>query len=229
MANTNVEIEELNSSNPIEKFQKPLSIAGGALIAIALAYVGFTRFYLEPKQEQALSDMFWAEQQFEVDSFNLALNGNDQKPGFEEIADNYGLTDAGSLAHYYAGICNLKIGGNAKDSIKALDYFNAAVDHLKKFDTESRLLGPLAKGACGDALCELGEYAEAATYYNNAANADENEYTSAMYLKKAGLVYEKLGQNDKALIAYKKIKDEYGSTQIGTSIDKYISRAETSK
>ena len=47
-----------------------------------------------------------------------------------------------------------------------------------------------------------------------------------MYLKKAGLVYEKLGQYDKALAAYKKIKSEYSKTTVGTSIDKYISRAE---
>ncbi|MFY0673478.1 MAG: tetratricopeptide repeat protein [Bacteroidia bacterium] len=232
MAKDNVEFEEVQGSqNPIDKYQKPLSIVGGALIVLALGYVGFTRFYLEPKQEQALASMFTAEQLFAQDSFRLALNGDFEADimGFEEVADNYGMTDAGNLAHYYAGICNLQLGSNSKDSIKALNYYEDAVNHLKSFSSDSRMLAPLGLGACGDALCELGNYEEAASYYNKAAMADANEYTAAMYLKKAGLVYEKLGQSDKALATYTKIKDEYGSTQIGTSIDKYISRAQTQK
>jgi tetratricopeptide (TPR) repeat protein len=233
MAKDNIEFEEVQggAKNPVEKYEKPLTIAGSALIVIVLGYFGFTRFYLEPKQDQALADMFMAEQWFAKDSFRLALNGDFEANvmGFEEVADNYGITEAGNLAHYYAGICNLQLGSKSKDSIKALDYYAAAVDHLKSFSSDSRLLAPLGLGACGDALSELGDYAEAADYYMRAAAADKNEYTSAMYLKKAGLVYEKLGDADKALATYTTIKEEYGSTQIGTSIDKYISRAKTLK
>lgn len=233
MAKDNIEFEEGKggAQNPVEKYEKPLTIAGVALIVIVLGYFGFTRFYLEPKQDEALANMFMAEQFFSKDSFKLALEGNSEAEimGFDEIADVYGITAAGNLAHYYAGICNLQLGSKSKDSIKALDYYSAAVDHLKSFSSDSRMLAPLSLGACGDALCELAEYNEAVKFYNKAAIADENEYTAAMYLKKAGLVYEKLGDAEKALATYTKIKNEYGTTQIGNSIDKYISRAQTLK
>ncbi|MBI1185314.1 tetratricopeptide repeat protein [bacterium] len=225
MAKKTVENEEIIvGQNPIEKYQKPLTYIGTALIVITLGYVGFTRFYLEPKQTEAAAEMFMAEKWFGKDSFALALRGATFL-GFEDIADQYGLTDAGNMANYYAGICHLKIGANSKDSVKAQEHFEDAVSYLKKFSTDSKILGPMGLGATGDALCELGEYDEAASYYAKAAAANNNEYTAPMYLKKAGLVYEKLGKNDKALASYQKIKDQYGKTTIGLSIDKYISRA----
>lgn len=230
MAKRTVENEQMDAvQNPVDKYQKPLTIAGVILIAITFGYVGFTRFYLEPQQEKGSADMFEAEKWFGKDSFALALNGviGDQGfAGFEDIAKEYGMTDAGNVAHYYAGICNLNLGSTATDSVKAVTYFENAADHLKNFKTDSRILGPMGLGATGDALCELSEFAEAAAYYQKAASADDNEYTASMYLKKAGFVYEKLGQYDKAVTAYKKIKSDYGKTTVGTSIDKYISRAE---
>lgn len=218
--------EIIIGKNPIESYQKPLTYIGAALIAITLGYLGFTRFYLEPKQTEAAAEIYIAEGYFDNDSFALALNGNASFAGFEEIADDYSITDAGNLAHYYAGICNLKLGASAKDSTKAIEFFEEAVKHLTKFSTDSKILGPIALGATGDAYSELREYEKAVGYYEKAASAYSNEYTTPMFLKKAGLVYERLGQFEKATIAYKKIKDKFGKTSIGTQIDKYISRAE---
>ena len=39
--------------------------------------------------------------------YNLALNGGEGKYGFIDIIDNYGSTDAGNLANYYAGMAFL--------------------------------------------------------------------------------------------------------------------------
>ena len=40
----------------------------------------------------------------------------------------------------------------------------------------------------------------------------------------AGHIYESLGQNDKALDCYKKVKSNYMQSAVGSEIDKYIER-----
>lgn len=220
-----VENEEIVvGSNPIEKYQKPLGIAGAVLIVLALGYVGFTRLYLEPQQKEAASQIFKAEQYFAKDSFNVALTGNSDFAGFAEIASSYGLTEVGNMANYYAGICCLHIGNTTKDSIQAVTYFEDALSYLKKFDTDSEIIGPMSLGAAGDASSELGDYEGAAKFYEKAANASTNEYTSPMYLQKAGLAYEELGDNAKAKAVFEAIKEKYPDSQIGKKIDKFIAR-----
>ena len=49
---------------------------------------------------------------------------------------------------------------------------------------------------------------------------------AASYLFKAGVVCEELGEPQKALAFYKKIKDQYPQSMEGYDIDKYISRIE---
>jgi len=213
-------------SNPVEKYQRPLAIAGIGLIAAAVIFLVYQRFYLEPMQEESVNEMFEAEKWYAKDSFDLALNGNISFLGFADIADEYGLTDAGELAHYYAGVCHLNLALGS-DSLVREDHLNSAVEYLRKFNSGSKMLQPIALGACGDAYSDLGEYAEAASYYGKAANADNNEYTTPMYLKKQGLVYEELGDYQKAVKAYQRIKNDFGTTTQGNGIDKYITRAQS--
>lgn len=224
--NKNTENEEIIiGSNPVEKYQKPLTIAGIALIAAAIVFVLFRNFYLEPQQVEASSELFTAEGYFAKDSFDLALHGNVEFMGFEEIASDYGMTDAGNLANYYAGFCCLHLANS--DSTQKNQYFEDAIDYLSKFSAGSKVLDPMALGGTADAYSELGDYEKAASLYMKAANASNNEYTAPMYLMKAGLVYEELGSYQKAASAYKKIKTDYSTTEKGRNIEKYISRAES--
>ena len=49
---------------------------------------------------------------------------------------------------------------------------------------------------------------------------------AAGYLLKAGQVAEEMGNKDKALDFYKKIKDQYPESAEASDIDKYITRIE---
>ena len=83
--------------------------------------------------------------------------------------------------------------------------------------------------ACtGDAYVGLGDYAQAATYFEKAAGHADNMY-AAKYLLKAGVTYEEIGNTAKALECYKAIKDNYPQSPEGYDIDKYISRIEVRK
>ena len=57
-----------------------------------------------------------------------------------------------------------------------------------------------------------------------AADKADNNTLSPIYLVQAGQIYESLGQNDKALDCYKKVKSNYMQSAVGSEIDKYIER-----
>ncbi len=199
----------------IEKHQKIILIVVGAIIVIVLGFFGFRRFYLSPKEKEAQSQMFMAEKYFEQDSLKKALDGDGQYLGFLAIIDDYGITKSANLAHYYAGICYLKLGK-----------FEEAITYLKKFDADDKVVAPMAKGAMGDAYMELKQTEKAAGLYQEAAEISKNEFTSPLFLMKAAWANEELGNLVKALKYYKQIKEEFPRSAEGREIDKYISYTE---
>ncbi len=198
----------------IERNQKIIIIIVVAIVAIVLGYIGYKKLYLAPKEKEAQGQMFMAQKYFEMDSLNLALNGDGNALGFLNIIDDYGITKSGNLAHYYAGMCFLKKGE-----------FENAIEHLKKFSSDDEFLSSLSLGAMGDAYLELGNNDKALDYYLKAAKNRDNDFTSAQFYFKAGFVYEELKQYDKAIEMYDKIKKEYSRSFEARDIDKYIERA----
>jgi tetratricopeptide (TPR) repeat protein len=199
----------------IEQYQKPILIVVGILVVVVLGFFGFRRFYIEPREKEAQSQMFMAEKYFEQDSLKKALNGDGQYLGFLAIMDEYSMTKSANLAHYYAGICYLKMG-----------QFDQALDQLDSFSSSDELVAPMAKGAMGDANMELNQVEKAAGLYEEAANLRTNEFTSPLFLMKAGMAYEELGNFEKALAVYQKIKKDFPRSFEGREIDKYIAFAE---
>lgn len=198
------------------KYKKQINYGLIAVVAIVGIYVAFTRFYLAPLEQEAQKEAFQAQRAFDMDSFNMALNGNDRFKGFEAIADEYGMTKIGNLAHFYAGICNLRLGK-----------YEDAISHLNDFSTNNDLLAPLQQGALGDAYVELGDLEKGAKYYLKAAKMNSNKMTSPVFYKKAGLVYEELKDYNNAVELFKLIKKDFVESPEAQDIDKYIARAET--
>jgi TolA-binding protein len=195
----------------IEENQKSLSIIIFAILVVVGGYLGYKKFYLEPTNREAHGAMYVAEKYFEQDSFNLALEGDGANYGFLDIIDEYGVTKSANLAHYYAGICYLRTGR-----------FEDAIEHLEKFDAEDIMVASVALGAIGDCYVEMDENEKAASYYMKAGLRKKNSFTSPIYLKKAGMVFEDLQQYDKALKAYQTIEKNYPETDEGKQIEKYI-------
>jgi tetratricopeptide (TPR) repeat protein len=83
----------------------------------------------------------------------------------------------------------------------------------------------MAAGAIGDAYLELNQPEKAAGYYTEAAEMKENEFTSPMFLLKAGWTYEILKDYKKALEIYEQIKFKFPTSNEAREIDKYIARA----
>ncbi len=207
----------------VAKNQKYIFIIVGLAAAIVLGYLGYSKLIQEPKESEAMNDMFKAQQYFdqavtgtEKDSlFTLALNGGEGKFGMLDIIEEYKGTNAANLANYYAGMAYLNMQ----------DYQNA-IAFLSDFSSEDQVLGPIAKGGIGDAFVQLNQPEDALDYYVKAAQMQTNEYTTPMYLYKAGNIAMQLGQNDKALQYFTRIKEEFPSATEATNIDVFIGKAE---
>ena len=158
--------------------------------------------------------MFKAEQKFAQGNFELALNGDDNTMGFEEIIDTYG-SKAGEAVYLYAGASALQIGE-----------FDKAISYFKKYNGEDSILLSRAQAGIGDAYVGLEDYKSALAAYEKAAATVSSNMYAAGYLLKAGQVAEEMGNKDKALDFYKKIKDQYPESAEASDIDKYITRIE---
>ena len=187
-----------------------------ALLAIAAVVVLWTKFYVQPRKAEAAEQMFHAEWNFVEGNYDLALKGDDNYPGFEEIASKYG-EKAGKAIWLYAGISCLQTNA-----------FEDAIVYLKKYDSKDKIMLGRAQAAIGDAYIGLEDYAEALKWFLKAAKTSDNLF-SAGYLLKAGVTAEQLGDNAAALGYYKQIKDSYPQAPEARDIDKYITRLETAE
>ena len=222
MANkpTEQELRQQNIAEAVSKselfFQKYGKIIYGcvaAVLLIALAILAYNRFVLQPKKAEAQEEMFRAEQKFAQGDYELALNGDDNNLGFEDIIAKYG-TKGGESVYLYAGACALQTG-----------QFDKAVEYFKKYDGGDKILLSRAQAGIGDALVGLEDYPGAIAAYEKAA-ATVDDLFAAGYLLKAGIVAEEMGDKDKALALYKEIKDQYPQAPEAMDIDKYITRIE---
>ncbi|MEI6817610.1 MAG: tetratricopeptide repeat protein [Bacteroidota bacterium] len=198
--------------------KKSLSIIFGVILVTLLGYFGYQKFIVAPNELAAEKVMFMAEQNFEKDSLDLAINGKDVAPGFKEIASKYSGTKSGNLAKYYLGICYLKKG-----------MYQEAIESLNSFNGSDEIVAPIAIGGIGDAYSEMGKSDDAIKYYLKAASKAKNKLTSPIYLMKAAGLYEDGGKYDKAIELYQQIRKDFYETQEGREADKYIARAEGMK
>ena len=131
--------------------------------------------------------------------------------GFLDIADEYGLTKAGNLANYYAGLCFLYI-----------NQYEEAIEYLRNFSSDDIILSTLALGCIGDAFLEMDNLDDALDYYEEAANNVDNDFTTPRYLMKQAMVLEQNKDYNEALGLYKRIKVDYSKSQQAQDIEKYI-------
>ena len=201
-------------------------LGGVGLIAIViLGYLGFQKFIQEPKEQEASNEMFQAQRYFDDavngnstvrDSlYTLALNGGEGKYGFLEIIENYGGTNAANLANYYAGFSYL----NTQQYQKAIDY-------LDGFKSDDQMLGPLALGGIGDAFSQLNQVEEALGYYEKAANAKTNDFTTPKFLLKAAITAITLNKPQVAAPYLKRIKEEFPRSVEANQVDVHLGKTQ---
>ncbi|UOG75003.1 tetratricopeptide repeat protein [Hymenobacter tibetensis] len=189
----------------------------GLLIALVLAVVGALAFFTwrSSQDSKAQAAMFQAVNYWEADSLKKAMKGDGQYVGLESVANEYGGTDAGNLANFYAGVAALKQG-----------QYKAASDYLEDFSSKDLLIQARAYALLGDANLEQNKYKEAADFYEKAANHNANEQFTPGYLMKQATALELSKNYDGAVKAYDRILTEYPNSFEVNEARQYKARAE---
>lgn len=211
---------QTEEKNPLEglmeKYEankKQINMVITVVLVIIVGAFAYMRLYRAPKVEKAATSVAWAQRQLEVDSFNLALNGNDQNPGFLRVQKKFSGTPTANLCNYYIGVCYLHMG----------DYDNA-VKYLEDFNGKGTSLDYVSHGVLADAYMEKGNTDKGIEHYKKATGDKNNEMITPVYLYRLGVAYEMNDQADKAADAYKKIRQDYPTSQVGQDIDRHLAR-----
>jgi tetratricopeptide (TPR) repeat protein len=192
----------------------------GILIAVVVGIGGFLayqNFVVKPKEEKAVAQMWKAENQFARDSFAMALtNPGGGFDGLKTIVDEYGNTDPGNAANYYAGVSYLHLG-----------QFEAAISYLKDVKADGDIMPIMKNGTLGDAYSETGDLDKALSYYKKAVKAAENnEALAPVYLIRYGMLSEKLEKYDEARTAYETLLKKYSTSTLTREAEKFLIRLE---
>jgi tetratricopeptide (TPR) repeat protein len=197
----------------------------GVIAVAVLAFLGYQQFIQEPKEASASNELFYPLQYFsqaqqnstQADSlYTLALEGAEGKYGLLDIVDEYSGTKAANLARYAAGI-----------SYMNLNQYQEAISYLEDFKTDDAMLGPISLGNIGDAFMQLGQAGDALGYYQRAVAEDTNDFTTPLYLQKAGVTALELGETQKALEFFSRIKEEYPNSAQANGVDAFIGMAQS--
>lgn len=196
-----------------EKNKKVINaLITGVLVGV-VGYFAYTKLYKGPAEEKASTALSIPMNYFAADSLNMALNGDGKNLGFIKISKKYSGTAAGNLAHYYQGLCYLRMG----------DY-KTAIKELSDFDGKGTAVGNMAAGVLGQAYMESGDNAKAIDAFKKATADKDDAVVTPMYLYQMGLAYEAANNANEAKATYKRIRDEYPKSIQARDIDKDLAR-----
>lgn len=189
------------------RFKFGTLIAGGVLFLV-LGGLAYYQFIWKAKNNES-KNAYWKGLNYaEKDSTNLAINE---------------LTKAKKKYDGY-------IGGEIAQFVLARQFmakgeFKKALKELEEVNLDDSFLSAMRLGLSADCHSELKDYKKAVETYLEASETNTNDYTTPMYLFKAGLHSEKINDFKKATELYTKVRDEYPAYAGQKTIDKYIARA----
>jgi TolA-binding protein len=174
---------------------------GIGVLALAAAIAGYNYWKTSRNTEgqAALAPAVFA---MEADSLNKALKGTGANLGLLAIAEDFSGTDAGNLAHFYAGIALLKQGK-----------YDDAIAHLGDFKSNDLIMQARAFCLIGDAYADKKNYADAISYYEKAIGNQPNDQFTPGYMQKLAFAQEAAKDNKGALETYAEMNEKYPSSQ----------------
>ncbi len=185
------------------KYKKAI-LSGTVVIILAVAgFLAYNNFVAEPKEEEAHKSMIFAQNYFEMDSFELALNGDGTNPGFLKVIDKFNGTDAANLAEANAGFCYAQLG----------DYDNA-IKHLENYSGNDQIVAPKVKHTLGNCYSHKENYNKAITLVLEAAEEANNSAVTPYCWFDAAAMYDAQNNAGKANELYGRIIKEYPNSPV---------------
>ncbi|GHV35692.1 hypothetical protein FACS1894178_5830 [Bacteroidia bacterium] len=197
------------------KYKKVLLGIVIAVMVVVIAVVAYKFLYQAPRETEAHETAFFAQNYFEKDSLEYALNGDGANMGFLDIINDYSGTAEANLAKYYVGLIYVKQAN-----------YEEALDYLKDFNPKGDLfLLPQSLSIIGDCYAQTENLDNALTYYEKAIKKSTNESIVPGIILKAAAICDLNGNHTRELELYQKLKSDFIRSQEAQSVDKLIQMA----
>ena len=184
----------------------------GAIVLVVALFLGYN-WNQNRQNETAMAEMAVAVQKYENAEYTASLEGDASFAGMVEIADRFGGTASGNLAHYYAGDAFFRTGD-----------LDNALAHFESYSKDANYLG--ASAFAGEAAVhELkGDHERAGDLFSRAARVFQSDITSPIYLESAARAYTTAGASRKAKEAYEAIQDDFPDSASARNVDFFIAQ-----
>ena len=217
----NFSLEDLKQKYKNSKSFRISSIAIGTIALIVIGYLGYRQFMWKPSNEKSKESYFIALNAITNEDSNTAMDTS--KAG----AKTDPIKKLQKSVKKYDG----KIGGEVSKYLLASQYmrkgkYKEALTLLENVSVEDTYVSVEVIGLQGDCQSELNKFEEAYELYKTAANMNANNFTSPMYLFKAGLVAEQLKKYDLAKAHFETIAVQYPKSFYAKekNLEAYIAR-----
>jgi tetratricopeptide (TPR) repeat protein len=187
-----------------EEHRTLLIAAAVALVVLVVGVIawGWYRSAQDREAAEALGAILAA---YEQGDFEQALEGTPEAAGLLEIADEYGATDTGNLATFFAA-----------DALYQLGRYDEALEMFEDYDGDRDVLGASALAGQAAIHEQRGEHALAGRLYLRAAEATASAATAPDYLLAAGRGFEAAGDYAEAQGAYERYLEDWDETPNAT-------------
>ena len=215
------DFKEKFKNNKLFKFS---SIAISAILIGVIVFLGYRQFIWKPDNEKS-KDAYYI-------PMNYILKEQNKNPNDTTVAPIDPIKKLQGAVKKYDG----KIGGEISKYLLATQYmrngkYKQAIPLLEDIVVVDTYMSAMIVGLQGDCKSELKKYTEAIELYEIAAEINENNFTSPMYLFKAALNAEKLKKNAEANAYYEEIAFHYPNSFVAKqkNMQKYKARSENKK
>lgn len=195
-----------------EEYRGALIAAGVGIVVIFFGVLGYM-YYLANQSGRADEALGAVLPLYENGQYQEALDGTADAPGLIEVADEYGATDAGNIAQFYAANALFQLGR-----------YDEAGEYFEAYDGEEDILGASAIAGQAAVAEQRGDHAEAARLYQQAARTYESAATAPSYYLDAARNFEAAGDFAAARAAYEEVEAEYPDAPEAATVPVYTAR-----
>lgn len=173
-----------------------IGVAAALLVVVAGAVVW--KWYQARQDRAAAEALGGILNAYESGDYQQALEGTPEAAGLLDIASQYGSTNTGNLATFFAA-----------DALYQLGRYDEALERFEDYDGDRDILGASALAGEAAVYEQRGDHARAAALYLRAADAYASAATTPGYLLAAGRNFEAAEDYERAQAAYQRYLDDW--------------------
>jgi tetratricopeptide (TPR) repeat protein len=194
--------------------KRSISIAVTALVLAVFAAVIYVKNRSE-NNEKAITALGAIFETYDAGQFQTAVDGIPEKniQGLKSIVDNYGGSATGDLARFYLAGAYSQLGR-----------YDEALKEFEEYSPSGELLSVARLSGIGSCYEAKGMFREAAASFEKAGTQYPKDVSAAENLNDAARDYGLVGEKEKAIELYKRIKKNYPTTAFARDADRFIAQ-----